>query len=61
LRPYDGVETFRTDPVAEANFPTLGEVGLDLLPIILVVADLLAVGTDRKEPLQPLHIRQGEL
>ncbi len=37
------------------------DVGLDLLPVVLVVADLLAVRADREEPLELLHPRQGLL
>jgi hypothetical protein len=38
---------------------TLGEVPLNLLPIPLVVPDLLALATDRKEPLEGVHLLVG--
>jgi hypothetical protein len=45
--------------VAEPGIRMFCDVALDLLPIPSVVADLLAPGTDRKQPLKCLPSRQG--
>jgi hypothetical protein len=47
--------------VAEDGLGTLADVGLDLLPIVLVVSDLLAVGAYGKEALKKLDARQSLL
>ena len=41
---------FRADAVAEIGFRMIPDVGLDLIPVSLVVSDFFARGTDRKEP-----------
>jgi len=43
-----------TDAVAEGRPGVLLDIGLDLLPVVLVVAYLLAVGADGKQPLKAL-------
>src|SRR5260370_1361908 len=50
-----------TDGMAEPGVCVFRDVALDLLPVLSVVADLLAPGTDRKQPLKCLHARQGLL
>jgi len=45
---------FGTDTVAERGFGVLADVFVDLLPVILVVANLLTVGADGKESLEAL-------
>src|SRR5439155_21148070 len=47
--------TLRADAVGELRLGVLLDVALDLLPVVPVVAHLLAVGTDRQEPLEELH------
>src|SRR2546430_13053357 len=44
----------RADAVGELRLGVPLDVALDLLPVVLVVADLLAVGADRQEPVAPL-------
>src|SRR3954454_5589805 len=51
-----GGEALWADAVAEAHVAVLAHVLLDLLPEVLVVADLLAPGADRNEPLQPFNL-----
>ncbi len=49
------------DAVAELH-PRVGrEIAFDLLPIVAVVADLLAVAADRQQPLQLVDLVQGLL
>src|SRR5438876_778830 len=45
----------RADAVGELRLGVPLDVALDLLPVVLVVADLLAVGADRQEPVEQLH------
>ena len=40
--------------MAERGFGVLADVFVDLLPVILVVANLLTVGADGKESLEAL-------
>src|SRR5207245_5250187 len=53
--------TLRADAVGELRLGVLLDVALDLLPVIPVVAHLLAVGTDRQEPLEELHASERVL
>src|SRR5215472_17648051 len=48
----------RADPVGELSVGMSLDVGLDLLPVISVVPDLLAVGADWQESLELLDPRQ---
>src|SRR5206468_1455757 len=43
----------RADAVGELRLGVPLDVALDLLPVVLVVADLLAVGADRQQPVDP--------
>src|SRR2546425_10085813 len=45
----------RADAVGELCLGVPLDVALDLLPVVLVVAHLFAVGADRQEPLEQLH------
>src|SRR2546426_1825770 len=49
------------DAVAELHLRVRGDILLHLLPVVLVVADLLAVGANRKESAQLAHPDQGLL
>jgi len=49
------VRHLRADAVGELCLGVPLDVALDLLPVVLVVAHLLAVGADRQEPLEQLH------
>ena len=49
-----GFVAFGTDAVAECNVSAGFDIAFDLLPVILVVAYLFAVGVDRQKPLQVL-------
>src|SRR5690349_9139349 len=44
---HDALEAVRADAVAEPRVGVSGEVALHLLPVVLVVADFLAVRADR--------------
>src|SRR3972149_6157050 len=57
----DILVALRADAVAELRPRMLGAVALPLLPVVLVVADLLAVRTDGQQPLEALHLHQGLL
>ena len=43
-----------TDPVAEIGLRVVTNIGLDLVPVALVVADLLAAGADGDQPAEQL-------
>jgi len=45
--------------VGELRRRMLGNVMVDLFPIILVIADLLAITADRKQTVQLLNLGQG--
>src|SRR2546430_2346329 len=45
----------RADAVGELRLGVPLDVALDLLPVVLVVADLLAVGADRQGAVEQLH------
>src|SRR5437763_296031 len=45
----------RADAVGELGLRVFLDVALDLLPVVPVVAHLLAVGADRQEPVEQLH------
>jgi len=47
--------------VAEARRRMPGDVVLDGVPVVLVVADLPAIGADRKDRLQRLHLGERRL
>jgi hypothetical protein len=49
------------DAVAERGLGVLPDVGLDLLPVVAVVAHLLAVGADRQQAAQLLDVRHCPL
>ena len=49
-----GFVAFGTDAVAECHVSAGFDIAFDLLPVILVVAYLFAVGADRQKPLQVL-------
>src|SRR5947209_8349711 len=51
----------RADAVAELGLGVLADVRLDLLPVVLVVADLLAVGADRQEAAELLDAGERRL
>src|SRR5207245_10978127 len=53
--------TLRADAVGEVRLGVLLDVALDLLPVVPVVAHLLAVRTDRQEPPAQLHARERRL
>src|ERR1700736_5496926 len=57
----DGLVAAGTDAVAELHVRVLADVLFDLLPVVLIVADALAVAADRQEAVQLLHGRQGDL
>src|SRR5436190_12016429 len=50
--------TRRADAVAELRVGVLGDVLFDLLPVLVVAADPLAVAADRQEPVQRLDVGQ---
>lgn len=45
--------------MAEINACTVRDVCLDLIPVSLVIADLLAGNADRKQAAQDLDFRHG--
>jgi hypothetical protein len=47
--------------VAESRISVFKEVHLDELPVILVVTNAFAVGTDRKDVLERFHFGEGVL
>src|SRR5471030_2289214 len=51
----------RTDAVTELRLEPLGDIGLDLRPVLIVPADALAVAADRQEPVQLLDVGQRVL
>ena len=51
--------TRRTDAVTELRRGVPRDVGLDSVPVVLVVADALAVRADGQELLQGPHFGQG--
>ncbi len=55
------VEAGRANPVAELRVRVLGDVGLHLLPVVLVAPDPLAIGADRQKPAQLFDLRQRVL
>ena len=50
-----GLVAVRTNSVAELGFRVAGNVGVNLFPVVPVVANLLAVGADGEKPLKLLH------
>src|SRR5437867_901074 len=54
----DAAVAIGADAVAELHVGMVADVLLDLLPVILVVTDLLAVRANRKQPAQLAHARQ---
>src|SRR6266404_2742980 len=46
------------DAVAELRLGVVGDVAFDLLPVLIVPANALAVAADRQQPMELLHIRQ---
>jgi len=50
---------FRANPVAELGFGMVADVPFNLLPVILIIADLLTVGTNGQQPLECLDARKG--
>src|SRR2546422_8991916 len=59
--PIELLHTFRADAMRELSLRTVPNVDLDLAPVALVVADLLAGGADRDQPAQGLDVREGLL
>ena len=57
----DGGVARRTDAVAELRVGVLRDVSLDLLPVLIVAADALAVAADRQQPVQLLDVDQRRL
>src|SRR4051812_39336954 len=57
----DDLITRRTDAVAELGVGMLGDVALDLHPVLVVVADPFAVAADRQQTAQLLHVRERRL
>src|SRR5262249_41727495 len=51
----------RTDAVCELRVAVLHEVAIDLLPVVLVGADALAVRADPQEAAPLLHLRKRRL
>jgi hypothetical protein len=47
--------TARTNPVAELCFGMLGDVALQLVPGVAVIADFLAIHANRDNPLERPH------
>src|SRR5205085_921758 len=58
LRLDDARVAARTDAVAELGVGVGREVVLELHPVVLIVADALAVTAHRQQPLQLLDVRQ---
>src|SRR6184192_2213716 len=46
----------RADAVAELRLRMVGDIPLDLLPVLIVAADPLAVAADRQQSVQLLHV-----
>jgi len=61
LRFDDILKTGRTDVVAEHRVRMVRDVGFDRLPVVLIVADALAVHADRQYFLQLLHFGERAL
>src|SRR5437870_4552977 len=57
----DPLVTVRADPMTEAGFRMFGDIGLDLAPVVPVVADLLAVGADGEQSLELFDPGEGIL
>src|SRR2546427_1341716 len=53
--------TGRADTMTELRVGVFGDVALQLLPVLIVAADALAVRTDRQESAQLLDVGQGGL
>src|SRR6185436_17699408 len=51
----------RTDAVAELRIGVLRDVALNLLPVLIVAADALAVAADRQQPVELLDAGQRNL
>jgi hypothetical protein len=47
------------ESVGELGIGMLAEIGLDGVPVSLVIADLFAAGADRQQPLQGLDVIDG--
>src|SRR5205085_11532379 len=67
-RPFsaaDGVldrsQTVGADAVGEAHRRICGEIFLNRLPVVLIVADLATPGTDGQQLLQPAFAGEGRL
>src|SRR5258705_8383918 len=58
LRPHDRLETPGTDAVAELAVRMPRDVRLHRQPVVLIVANLLAVRADRKDLPQRPHLRE---
>ena len=54
-------EAGRTDPVREVGVGVLGDVAFDLLPIVVIGADALAVGANREHPLEFFDAQDRQL
>ena len=52
------LQAVRADAVREPSVGVLRDVGLELVPVALVVTQFLAVGADRQEPGQLLHLAE---
>src|SRR5262245_15881569 len=50
------VPAVRADAVAEVDVGAAGEVFIDLLPVVVVVADLLAVGADGEQQAEAVDL-----
>ncbi len=48
-----------TNAVCERGLRMVGNVGLELVPITLIVADLFASGADGEQAAEGLHVRQS--
>ena len=58
LRFDDALKAVGTNAVAELRLGMRADVGFHLLPVIVVVADLLAVSADRQQAMELLDARQ---
>src|SRR4051794_21464363 len=50
---------FRANSMRELGVGAIPDVNLDLCPVAMVVTDLLAVGADREQAAQQLHLGEG--
>src|SRR5262249_60599465 len=54
----DRVVARRTDAVAELRLGVIRDVAFDLLPVLVVAADPLAVTANREQPAKLFHVRE---